>query len=179
MLRCSTNRKKVEKQRDQKEKELSMGFVEPASMRLRDFMKDNLERTGDQVRESTQRETKSAMNDFIKTIGNIDFKRVSLTHGELYIQKCLDRGNTKETVAKKLRHIKRVFTLAVNRKQLDENPLQYIAIENPGRKKINIYTNEQCQRILKAAREYNILLDQEESVKWERLITVAVAYQRC
>ena len=42
-------------------------------MRLRDFLKDSLARTGDQIRESTQRETKSAMKDFIVTIGSIDF----------------------------------------------------------------------------------------------------------
>jgi len=97
-----------------------MGHVEPGSMRLRDFTKDSLARTGDQIRESTRCETESAMRDFIGTIGNIDFRNVSLAHGEQYLQTCLDRGNTKATVAKKLRHIKRVFKLAVNRKQLDE-----------------------------------------------------------
>jgi len=44
-------------------------------------------------------------------------------------------------VAKKLRHIKRVFKLAVNRKQLDENPLQCIAMPKSPKKKINIYTD--------------------------------------
>ena len=104
------------------------------SMRLRDFLKDSLIRTGDQIRESTRRETRSAMEDFIGTIGNIDFQDVTLTKGEFYIQACLDRGNSKGTVAKKLRHIKRVFKLAVNRKQLVENPLQHIAMPNQRQK---------------------------------------------
>jgi len=169
------NRRKAEKQRDQKEKELRMGYIAPCSMKLRDFTKDSLTRTGDQIRESTQRETRSAMNDFIATIGNIDFASVTLAHGESYIQTCLDRGNSKATIAKKLRHIKRVFKLAVNRKQLDENPLQYIAMPRPAKKKVNIYADAQCQRIQKAALEYTSEWNLETNVKWDLLITVALA----
>jgi len=73
-----TNLRKAERRRDQKEKELRMGYVESDSMRLRDFMEDSLTRTGDQIRESTQIVTKVAMNDFIGTIGNIDFRSVTL-----------------------------------------------------------------------------------------------------
>jgi len=170
-----TNQRKAERQRDQKEKELRMGYVAPDSMKLMDFLEDSLIRTGDQIRESTQRETKSAMKDFIATIGNIDFQSVNLVQGELYLQTCLDRGNTKGTVAKKLRHIKRVFTLAVNRKQLDDNPLQYIAMPKSTKKKVHIYTDAQCQRIEKAAQEYTLEWNQEKSVKWDLIITVALA----
>ena len=92
-------------------------------MRLRDFTKDSLARTGDQIRESTRCETESAMRDFMGAIGNIDFRNVSLAHGEQYLQTCLDRGNTKGTVAKKLRHIKRVFRLSRNAKRFIESPI--------------------------------------------------------
>ena len=68
-----SNLRKAERQCAQKEKELRMGYVAPESMKLMDFLEDSLARTGDQIRESTQRETKSAMKDFIATIGNIDF----------------------------------------------------------------------------------------------------------
>jgi integrase len=170
-----TNLRKAEQQRARKEKELQMGYIKPSTMKLMDFLEDSLERTGDQIRESTRRETRSAMKDFIGTIGNIDFQSVTLTKGEFYIQTCLDRGNTKGTVAKKLRHIKRVFKLAVNRKQLDENPLQYIAMPKADKKKINIYSDDQCQRILKCAREYSLERNPEKSVKWDLLITVALA----
>ncbi len=151
-----------------------MGYVAPDSMKLMNFLEDSLIRTGDQIRESTQCETKSAMKDFIATIGNIDFRSVILAHGELYLQTCLDRGNTKGTIAKKLRHIKRVFTLAVNRKQLDESPLQYIAMPRSTKKKVNIYADAQCQRIQKAAREYTLEWNPEISVKWDLIITVAL-----
>ena len=152
-----------------------MGYIEPGSIRLMDFMKDSLARTGDQIRESTQRETKSAMNDFIATIGDIDFRSVNLAHGERYLQTCLDRGNAKGTVAKKLRHIKRVFKLAVNRKQLDENSLQYITMPKSAKKKINVYADVQCQRMLKAAQEYTAKWGSKISVKWDLIITVALA----
>ncbi len=152
-----------------------MGYIEPDSMRLMDFMEDSLARTGDQIRESTQVVVKVAMNDFIRTIGNIDFRSITLAHGELYLQTCLDRGNAKGTVAKKLRHIKRLFTLAVNRKQLDENPLQHIAMPKSPKKKINIYTDAQCQRMLKAAQEYTAKWNPKTSVKWDLMITVGLA----
>jgi integrase len=169
------DQRKAEKQRAQKEKELRMGYVEPGSMRLRDFLKDSLARTGDQVRGSTRRVTEVAMSDFIRTIGNIDFQSVTLAHGELYCQTCLDRGNSKATVAKKLRHLKRLFKLAVNRKQLDESPLQHIAMPKVPKKKINIYADEQCRQILRAAQDYVAERDPRKSVRWDLLITVALA----
>ena len=76
-------------------------------------------------------------------------------------------------MAKKLRHIKRLFTLAVNRKQLDENPLQHIAMPKSPRKKIDVYTDAQCQRMLKAAHEYTAKWNPKTSVKWDLIITVA------
>ena len=169
------DRRKAEKQRVQKEKELRMGYVEPGSLKLRDFMEDSLARTGDQIRESTRRIGEAAMKDFIATIGNIDFQSVTLTHGELYRQTCLDRGNSNATVSKKLRAIKRLFKLAVNRKQLDENPLQYIAIPKSPKKKVNIYADDQCRQILKAAQEYTTKWAPDKSVKWDLMITVALA----
>ena len=99
-----------------------MGVVEPMSMGLRPFMKDSLAKTGEQIRESTRKSYESSMEDFIKVVGNIDYQKITLEHGELYRQNRLDKGNSPATVTKKLRELKRLFNLAVNRKQLDENP---------------------------------------------------------
>ncbi len=169
------NLRKAEKQRAQKERELRMGYIEPGSMRLRDFMEDSLARTGDQIRQSTRRIAKTAMNDFIGTIGNIDFRSVTLAHGELYRQASLDRGKSNATVKKDLAAIKRLFTLAVNRKQLDENPFQHIAMPKLPKKKILIYTNAQCQRIQTAAQEYTAKWNPKTSINWDLMITVALA----
>ena len=170
-----TNRRKAERQRAQKEKELKMGYFEPDSMRLKDFTKDSLVRIGDQIRESTRRIVETAMNDFIKTIGNIDFQSVTLAHGELYRQACLDRGNSSATVSKKIRAIKRLFNLAVNRNQIDEHPLRHISVPKSPKKKVHIYADAQCRQILKVAQEYSADWNEKRSVKWDLLITVALA----
>lgn len=168
------DQRKAEKQRALKEKELRMGYVEPSTMRLRDFMNDSLSKTGDQIRQSTRRIAETAMNDFIETIGNIDFRSVTLAHGELYRQTRLDHGKRNATVRKELAAIKRLFALAVNRKQLDENPLQRIDMPKLPKKKINIYNNSQCQRIQLAAHEYTTKWNPVKSVRWDLLIAVAL-----
>ena len=43
------------------------------------------------------------------------------------------------------------------------------------KKRINIYTDAQCRSILKAAREYTGEWNLEKSVKWELMITIALA----
>ena len=169
------DQRKAERQRAQKERELTMGYVGPGSMRLKDFTKDSLTRTGDQIRESTKRIAEAAMNGFIRIIGNVDFRSVTLAHGELYRQACLDRGNSSATVSKNLRAIKRLFKLAVNRKQLDESPLQHIAMPKSPKKKIHIYADDQCRQILKTAQEYAAKWDAKRSVKWDLLVIVALA----
>jgi hypothetical protein len=58
------------------------------------------------------------MEHFIRTIGNIDFQDVTHRHGEQFRQACLDQGNAKNTVGKKIRQLKAMFELAVHRKQL-------------------------------------------------------------
>jgi len=164
------DRRKAERQRMQKERELRMGIVAPESMKLSDFMEDSLMRTGNQIRGSTSKEYAQAMKDFIGVIGNIDYQRVTLKHGELYRQRCLDRGNSPATVSKKLRHLKRFFQLAVDRRQMDEHPLKRVKLLKSPKKKIVTYTTDECERILKVAREYQ----KPKSLKWDLLIIVAL-----
>ncbi len=147
------DRRKAEKERIDKERELRMGVIAPESMRLSDFLEDSLARTGDQVRESTHDECRCAMKHLIEVIGNIDYQRVNLSHGELFRQKQFDKGNSPSTVAKKLRFLKGLFQLAVYRKQLDENPFRYIKMPKLPKKKVERYTADECNRITKSARE--------------------------
>lgn len=92
-------------------------------------------RTGEKIRESTRNEYESAMRDFVKVVGNNDFQCIKHTHGEVFRQACLDKGNSTATVAKKLRDLKRLFQLAVERQQLEGNPLRYVkapkSLKNP------------------------------------------------
>lgn len=116
------------------------------------------------------------MNDFIAVTGNIDYQKVTLQNGEEFRQACLDRGNSKATVAKKLRYLKRLFRLAVNRKQLDENPLQHIDMPKTAKKKVKVYSPSECERIVKAAKQFqdSPLWNRETSVRWDLLVTVAL-----
>ena len=165
------DRRKAERQRAQKERELRMGVVVQESMKLSDFLEDSLNRTGSQIRESTRCEVERDMRHFIKVVGNIDYQKVMLKHGELFRQTCLDKGNTPGTTAKKLRHIKRVFQLAVERKQLDENPLKYIKLPKSPKKKVEAYTADECERILKATQDSLTNTD----FRWNLLVIAALA----
>ena len=69
------DKRKAQKQRDQKERELRMGVVERDSMRLSEFFRDSIERTRSQVRESSIRETGIAIQGFIDCVGDIDYRK--------------------------------------------------------------------------------------------------------
>ena len=115
------------------------------------------------------------MKNFIATIGNMDFKKVTIDHAEYYRQACLDKGESLATVAKKLRHLKRVFQLAVKRKQIDENPLQYIDMPKVPKPKVRIYSPDECDRLLKVSVDYTSEINLERNLKWDLLILVALS----
>jgi len=169
------DRRKAERQKAQFERKLVMGVVEPGSMKLTDFVGDSLRRTGDQIRESTHTEYRSAMEDFIRVVGNIDYQRVSLSDAECYRQRCLDRGNSPATVAKKLTEIKCVFNTAVARKQLDENPLRCIKTPKCTKNEITIYSDNECERILRAAHDLAERSNEQTRLRWDLLIVVALS----
>jgi integrase len=169
------DRRKAKRQMEQKERELRVGVVTPQSMRLSQFVRHSMTRTGDQVRESTAEEYMAAMEDFIGVIGDIDYHGVTVDHGEVYRQACLDKGNRPATVAKKLRHLKRVFQLAVHRRQLDENPLGFIDMPRVSKRKVNTFSLDECRRILKAAEDYAGNQNPLTFLRWDLLIITALA----
>jgi len=166
--------RKAEKQRIAKEKELQMGYCEPTSMRLKEFIDDSLHRTGDQIRESTQLEYKRVLNEFAKDMGNRDIQQITLSDAEHYRQICLDRGNCPATVKKKLVEIKALFELAVKRKQLEENPVKYIKMPKVPKGEIHIYSPDECARMVKAARDFVELSNPNHSPRWDLLILVVL-----
>jgi len=166
------DRHKAERQRAQKERELRMGIAAPASMCLRDFVEDSLIRTGDQIRESTRREYRAAMEDFIRIAGNRDIQSISIKDGEFYRQRCLDRGNRPATVIKKLSALKCLFETAVYRRQLDENPFRRLKMPRCSKNEIHTYSDTECERILKAALEFVHDTKDDCVVRWDLLILV-------
>jgi len=110
------------------------------------------------------------MTQLIKTIGDIDFRNVQHWHGEQFLQACRDNGNSPATVAKKVRELKRVFQLAVQRGQLDENPLSKVKQPRIPRKPVHVYSDADCQAIVKNAG----VLCQKSSVRWDLMVILAL-----
>ncbi len=152
-----------------------MDVREPDSMKFRDFVEDSLVKTGDQIRESTRKGYRSAMEDFIRVIGNLDYRQISLNDAEYCRQHCLDMGNTPATVAKKLTEIKRLFQTAVERKQLEENPLRYLKRPRCPENEIHIYSDAECERIVKAARYVTARSNEQRRPRWDLLVIVALS----
>jgi integrase len=163
------NQHRAEQQRKQKERELKKGFADEPEL-LSEFLEDSLQRTGDQIRQSTRQEYEQAMRNFIETVGDIHFDQVDLKHGEIFRQACLDAKNSPATVGKKLRHLKRFFQLGIERGQLDENPLRFIKLPKCPKKKINVFSDDECHRIIKAAADSMT----GQPVNWVLLIVLAL-----
>ena len=66
--------------------------------------------------------------------------------------------------------LKRLFQLAVQRRQLDENPFRYVAKPKVAAGDIRVYTGEECVRMLTAARECKI----GSPLRWDILILTAL-----
>jgi len=169
------DRQKAERERARFERHLRMPRSDACSMTLKAFTEISLSRTGDQIRESTQREYRAAMNDFIKVVGNMDYQEVSLRHAEFYRQRCLDRGNSRATVAKKLRHVKCLFGAGVKRQLLDKNPLEHISMPRYSKNDIRKYSNRECEQLLKAAQDFTAASNERRSVKWDLLVVAALS----
>ena len=164
------DRKKAERQRAKKERELRMGLVEPESMRLSDFLKDCMMRTRLQVKEDTLQEYDSTMRNFIEIAGNVDIRSIQHQHGEQFIQSCLDRGNRTGTARKKIGTLKRMFQLAVQRGQLEENPFRYVRKPKASQGEIHTYTDEECESMVRIAGEAQI----GGPFRWDILILTAL-----
>jgi len=170
-----SDQRRAEKQRTQKERELRAGYVDLASMQLSDFVQDSLAKTGDQIRESTQKGYRGTMKEFIALVGDKDYQAVTIGDAERYRQACFDRGNQPATVTKKLKQIKAVFQTAVRRRQLDENPLRYVMMPKCPKSEIHTYSDAECERIVKKARDFALARDERRCVRWDLLVLVALA----
>jgi len=170
-----SDQRKAEKQRAQKERDLQMGYIAPASMRLSDFVEDSLAKTGDQIRESTQNGYRATMEEFIADIGDKDYQAITIDDAERYRQACFDRRNKPATVTKKLKQLKAILQTAVRRRQLDENPLRYITMPKCPKSEIHVYSDTECERIVRTARDFALAHDERHCLRWDLLVLVALA----
>jgi integrase len=110
------------------------------------------------------------MRHFIDAVGDIYVQDVSHRHGEKFIQACLDKGNSPATANKKVGCLKRQFQLAVIRGQLETNPLRYIKHIKVPTRKVRVFTDEECGRLLEAAQ----IPSRVDAPDWEHLLVVAL-----
>lgn len=148
------DRRKAEQQRTQLERDLRMGTVAAGSLKFSEFLEDSLSRTRGQIRESSLKEYHSCYQDFLRFTGNIDFQAITIKHGERYIQACRDQGNRPATAAKKVRHLKRLFQLALERGQLEQNPFRFLKPPKCPNKAIRVLSDDECRRLLEAAAQF-------------------------
>jgi site-specific recombinase XerD len=161
------DKRQAERQRHEKELELRVNVTDPVSMKLTDFFRDSLARTKGQVRATTFKETARSMSDFVACVGDIDVQEVQYKHGEQFIQYCSGQDISSATAAKKVKHLKRVFQLAEDRGQLDQHPLRKLKPPKAAKRKIRVFTDDECDRLCRAAGQYEA---QGRPVKWELLI---------
>jgi len=114
------------------------------------------------------------MEHLIKAIGDIDCLKVEHQHGEHFVQLCLDRGNSLATVNKKISVVKRLFQLSVARGQLEKNPFQHVPRPKAPRRKVHVYADEECDRLVRSAKEFFYHSNWSPCVPWDLLIVVAL-----
>ncbi len=165
------DKRKAERQRAQRERELRMGAIVPAPMRLSELLVDSLDRTRGQVRESTLVDRDEAMRHLIEAIGDIDVQQVHHRHAEVFIQTRLDAGNAPATVNKKIGALKRLFQLAVLRAQLETNPFRHVTRLRAPARPVRVFNEDECGRLLKAAREPY----RSDAPDWELLVIVSLS----
>jgi integrase len=162
--------RKAERQRVAKERDLRMNFVEKESMRLSELLEDSIRRSGKQIRPGTVDLHRDAMKSLIKVAGDMDYQAVTHTHAERFVQASLDAGNSPATVARKLRHLKRLFQLAVDRGQLDVNPFKRIRNPRVQKRKIRIYNAQELQAMLRVVEDGTI----GAPMNWKLVIACAL-----
>ena len=165
------DKRRAERQRYEKELELRMKVAEPISMRLTEFFQDSLVRTKGQVRATTLKERARTMRDFTECVGDIDVQDVRYEHGERFIQYCLTQNLTSGTITKKVKQLKRVFQLAEDRDQLDQHPLRRLKPPKAPRRKIRVFTDQECDGLCRFARQYE---EKGSQIKWELLIRMCL-----
>jgi integrase len=147
-----SEKRDAERQRREKELELVSSATQPEKMRLTELLEDYLDRTRTQIEPSTARSATYCMKDFITAVGDIYADRVTYKQCERFHQYCVDKGLRSASVNTHIRLVKRIFSLAVKRGQLERNPFDGIPLLKVPRKPVRIFSKEEFERILASAR---------------------------
>jgi integrase len=92
------------------------------------------------------------MSDLIAAVGNIHADRVTYKHCERFHQYCADRGLRPASVNTHIKLAKRIFSLAVKRGQLQQNPFIGVPLLKVPKKVVRVFSKDEFDRILAAVR---------------------------
>ena len=142
--------KRAERERSQFERELKTnpGETESKRMRLSELLKDYLERTRTQIESSTAWSAEYRMNDLTAAIGNIYADQVTYRHCERFQQYCIDRGLSPASVNTHIKMVKRIFSLAVKRGQLEKNPFIGLPLLKVPKGTIRLFSQDEFDQLL-------------------------------
>ena len=146
-----SDKRKAERQRAKFERHLRMGNVEQCSLTLEELLKDYLERTRTQIEESTANSASYRMKDFIAAVGNVRSDAVTYRHAERFQQYCIDKGLSPASANTHIKMVRRIFSLAVKRGQIEKNPFDGISLLKVPHGLVRLVTEKEFQRILNAA----------------------------
>jgi len=93
------------------------------------------------------------MRDLISAIGNKYADEVTYNHCERFQRHCINRSLSPASVNTHIKMVKRIFSLAVKRGQLEENPFRCFPLMKVPRKAIRLLSQNEVQRLLKAAQD--------------------------
>ncbi len=144
-----SDKRDAERQRREKKLELISDAERPEKMKLSELLEDYLERT--QIELSTAKAAKYCMKDFIAAVGDVYADRITYKYCEQFQQYCVDKGLRPASVNTHIKLVKRIFSLAVKRGQLEQNPFQGIPLMKVPKKAVRIFTKDEFDSILAAA----------------------------
>jgi len=146
------DKREAERQRREKQIELVRNNEQPSNMRLSELLEDYLQRTRTQIEPSTARAARYGMSDMIAAVGDIPADRVTYKHCEQFHQYCADRGLRPASVNTHIKMAKRIFSLAVKRGQLPQNPFIGVPLLKVPKKVVRVFSKDEFDKILAAVR---------------------------
>ena len=123
----------------------------PPPMRLSELLEDYLERTRTQIEPSTADSAAYRMRCFIAAIGDVYADQVTYSHCERFQQWCIDNGLSVASANTHIKMLRRIFSLAVKRSQLEKNPFTGVPMLKVPRKMVRLFSQDETYRLLRAA----------------------------
>ena len=146
-----SDKREAERQRREKELELQRDAEQPKKMTLSELLEDYLDRTRTQIEPSTARAATYCMDNFIAAVGDVYADRVTYKQCERFGQYCADRGLRPASVNMHIKLTKHIFSLAVKRGQLLQNPFKGVPLIKVPKKVVRLLSPDEFERILAAA----------------------------